>query len=239
MPTGSLQCGASSGRAPPSRCHDATLEAAVLEPTARPGHADSGGGHANALDDFPLGERFVDALAYATEAHRGQFRRGGRQPYVAHLLRVAGFVLEDGGAEDEAIAALLHDAAEDQGGEQRLADIRSHFGERVAEIVDALTDSYEAHKPPWAERKRRYLEHLGEADEATLRVSLADKLDNVRAIVHDLDTQGPEFWARFRRTPEEALWYYQTLAERLLVLHPGAMADEFDRLVAELRRRCG
>jgi (p)ppGpp synthase/HD superfamily hydrolase len=184
-----------------------------------------------ANDGFPLGERFVAALAYATD------RRGGSEPYIAHLLRVTGLVLEDGGGEDEAIAALLHDAAEDHGGRDRLSDIAELFGARVAAIVDGLTDSYESPKPAWIERKRRYVAHLEGADEPTLRVSLADKLDNVRAILHDLDVQGPVFWQCFRRRPQDAMWYYGELSDRLHALHPGAMADELARAVAELERR--
>jgi (p)ppGpp synthase/HD superfamily hydrolase len=129
----------------------------------------------------PLGERFADALAYATRVHRGQTRRG--KPYVAHLLRVTGMVLDDGGSEDEAIAALLHDAAEDHGGRRRLQDIRRRYGDAVAAIVDSCTDTYEHPAPPWRTRKQRYLEHLPSASPSALLVSLADKVDNVRGIL--------------------------------------------------------
>ncbi len=138
-----------------------------------------------------LGPRFDEALVYAADVHRDQRRKGTQTPYIAHLLHVAALVIEDGALagelnEDEAIAALLHDAAEDQGGEERLADIRSRFGERVAEIVAACSDTFEDPKPPWRERKEAYIARLRtETDRGILRVSAADKVHNCRAIVVD------------------------------------------------------
>jgi (p)ppGpp synthase/HD superfamily hydrolase len=176
-----------------------------------------------------LGERFADALSYASRVHRGQTRRG--QPYVAHLLRVTILVLEDGGSEDEAIAALLHDAAEDQGGRQRLQDIRCRYGEEVAAIVDSCTDSYEQPPPPWRARKQDYLEHLPASSPSALRVSLADKVDNARAIVRDQSTAGPP-----GVDDADTRWYYTSLARLFERLWPGAQADELSNLAAQLQR---
>ena len=138
-----------------------------------------------------LTDRFDRALLYATHVHGGQVRKGTDTPYVAHLLAVAATVLEYGGDEDLAIAALLHDSAEDQGGAARLEDVRNRFGERVARIVEACSDSLAdtakgERKAHWQERKETYIAHLLKADEDILRVSLADKVHNARAILRDL-----------------------------------------------------
>lgn len=173
-----------------------------------------------------LGERFEDALSYATRLHRGQTRRG--TPYVAHLLRVTGLVLDDGGSENEAIAALLHDAAEDHGGRRRLQDIRRRYGDEVAGIVDSCTDTYESPPPAWRVRKARYIEHLPQSSRSALLVSLADKIDNVRSLLAQ-DTQPGE--------QDDACWYYARLAEQFERLHPGPRADELAGLADELQRR--
>src|SRR3954453_20932533 len=138
-----------------------------------------------------LTDRFDRALLYATHVHGGQVRKGTTTPYVAHLLAVAATVLEYGGDEDLAIAALLHDSVEDQGGKARLEDIRNRFGDQVAHVVAACSDSLAdtgkgERKPAWQERKEAYIAHLDSADDAILRVSLADKVHNARAILRDL-----------------------------------------------------
>lgn len=166
--------------------------------------------------------------------HADQKRKGTQTPYLAHLLGVAGLVLCDSGGEDEAIAALLHDAVEDAGGLERLEDIRGLFGDRVAEIVAECSDSFEQPKPPWRERKEAYLAHLGTASDAALRVSLADKLDNARAILRDYRECGEELWKRFNADRGSQLWYYHSLADTFKERRPGPMADELARLVAEL-----
>lgn len=183
-----------------------------------------------------LGDRFVDALGYAARVHAGQRKKGDDQPYIAHLLRVAGFVLEDGGSENEAIAALLHDAPDDQGGLSRLAEIRRRYGEEVARLVNECTDSFMESKPPWRQLKERYVADLGDSSSGALRVSLADKLDNVRALARDYRIQGDELWVRAGKRQEDVLWYYQALAERFAQLRPGALADELARAIAELDR---
>lgn len=167
-----------------------------------------------------LGTRFADALAYVVDLHSDQRRKGTDVPYVAHLLAVAGLVIEDAAAtgdlrEDEAIAALLHDTAEDQGGEPRLAEISERFGPRVAAIVRACSDSLEADgdKAPWRERKDAYLAHLEtEPDAGILRVSLADKVNNARAVLADYRVLGEPFWERFNRDADTP-WYYRRLAD--------------------------
>jgi (p)ppGpp synthase/HD superfamily hydrolase len=183
-----------------------------------------------------LGERFVDALGYAARVHAGQRRANDGQPYVAHLLRVTGLVIQDGGPEDEAIAALLHDAVEDQGGLTRLKDIRDRYGEAVAEMVDECTDSYEDPKPPWRARKQRYLAELGGSSPGALRISVADKLDNVSSVIRAYRIDGEELWARWGKGPDDVRWYYGTLATRFAELRPGPLADALSRKVAELDR---
>lgn len=156
-----------------------------------------------------LTDRFDRALLYATHVHGGQVRKGTSTPYVAHLLAVAATVLEYGGDEDLAIAALLHDSVEDQGGKARLEDVRNRFGERVARIVEACSDSLAdtakgERKAHWRERKEAYLAHLRNADDDILRVSLADKVHNARAILRDLRKPevGEKVWARFSQPKE-------------------------------------
>ena len=183
-----------------------------------------------------LGERFEQALQFAATTHRTQARKGSGIPYVGHLLGVCSLVIEDGGDEDEAIAALLHDAAEDQGGERMLDEIRRRFGDRVAGIVAACSDTFESPKPPWRARKECYLEHLGRQPESVLRVSLADKLFNARAILRDYLLVGDELWVRFRSGRDGQLWYYRELADRFMTLLPGRMASELAAVVDDLEQ---
>ena len=183
-----------------------------------------------------LGNRFIDALGYATRAHDGQLRGSDDQPYIAHLLRVAGLVIQDGGSEDEAIAALLHDAVEDQGGLERLNDIRRRYGDAVADIVDECTDSYGEPRPPWRRRKEEYVASLDEASEGALLVSLADKLDNTRSMIRGYHIRGEEQWSTTGKSAGDVRWYYPTLASRFCALRPGPLADELRRTAAELDR---
>ena len=183
-----------------------------------------------------LGERFEGALEFAAATHRTQVRKGSGIPYVGHLLGVCSLVIEDGGSEDEAIAALLHDAAEDRGGERMLAEIRTRFGDNVADIVAACSDTFEMPKPPWQERKQTYIEHLDSQPEAVLRVSLADKLFNARAILRDYLVVGDQIWDRFKAGRDGQLWYYRELADRFSRLLPGRMAVELTEVVQELDR---
>jgi (p)ppGpp synthase/HD superfamily hydrolase len=181
-----------------------------------------------------LGPRFTRALELAYELHAGQTRKGSGVPYFGHLLGVTSIVIETGSSEDEAIAALLHDAAEDQGGRDTLARIRSEFGDDVAEIVESCSDSLDDPKPPWRERKRAYLEHLEEAGESALKVSLADKLHNARTIVVDYRDVGEALWERFNADRDQVLEYYRALAAIFSRLTPGALATELAVTVGEL-----
>lgn len=182
-----------------------------------------------------LSPRFREALDWAADLHRSQVRKGTDIPYVSHLLAVASLVLEHGGDEDQAIAALLHDAAEDQGGAPILEEIRLRFGDAVAEIVAACTDSLDAQKPEWKPRKEAYVASLREKSEAARLVSAADKLHNARAILADYRRQSEELWSRFNGG-RETLWYYRALADEFLRAGPREIAAELDRVVRELER---
>ena len=187
-------------------------------------------------DSTPLSERFDAALAYASAAHRTHFRKGTTIPYVSHLMGVASIALENGADEDQAIAALLHDPVEDQGGAPRLADIRTRFGDRVAAIVDHCTDTDEEPKPAWRPRKEAYIDHLSSVPRDALEVSLADKIHNAGAIVADLHCHGDRLWSRFNGGREGSLWYYRSLSDRFQEFVPGFGADRLARLVDEMER---
>ena len=182
-----------------------------------------------------LTTRFENALVYTARLHNGQIRKATNIPYISHLLSVSALVLENGGGEDEAIAALLHDAVEDQGGLPVLEDIRLIFGERVAVIVDGCTDAYGKPKPPWKERKERYLERLRDATPDVRRVSLADKLHNVRSLLEALRLEGPNVWDRFNGGLVGTLWYYQVLLDVFQSTGKDAMTDQFERVLVELK----
>jgi hypothetical protein len=149
---------------------------------------------------MPLSDRFDDALVYAARLHRDQIRKGSGIPYVSHLLAVCALVIEHGGSEDQAIAALLHDAAEDQGGEARLNDIRARYGAAVADTVADCTDAWTEPKPPWRPRKEAYLAALPSKPPTSLLVSLADKTHNECAILGDYRISGGRPWDRSRNT---------------------------------------
>jgi GTP pyrophosphokinase len=164
-------------------------------------------------------ERFVSAMIYAHQVHRHQRRKGTGIPYVAHVLGVAALAMEYGADEDEAIAALLHDAAEDGGGEATLAEIRAQFGDRVGDIVLGCSDSLvedPEDKLPWQERKENYLAHLENASASVCLVSAADKLHNVRSIIRDYQEHGEDIWERFQGRRDGTVWYYETVAHTLI-----------------------
>jgi GTP pyrophosphokinase len=183
---------------------------------------------------MPHGERFYDALAYAARLHAAQRRKGSDTPYVAHLLSVAALVIEQGGDEDEAIAALLHDAVEDQGGAAQLAEIRRRYGERVAAIVAGCTDAEIIPKPPWRERKLAYLARLPHESRSVRLVSAADKLHNVRSLVEDYRALGESVWQRFNGGREGTLWYYRTVTTILSESGDVPLAAPLARVVEEL-----
>ncbi len=181
-----------------------------------------------------LTSRFDEAFAYARDLHNDQRRKQTDIPYISHLMCVAGLVLENGGNEDQAIAALLHDAAEDCGGFETLAVIRERFGEAVAQIVADCTDSYDEQKGPWKPRKVAYLEKLLHKAKNSLLVSMADKTHNAEAIYGDWLTIGEQIWDRFSAPREETLWYYRSLANVFLSAYPSPLAQRLDRTVTAL-----
>jgi (p)ppGpp synthase/HD superfamily hydrolase len=181
-----------------------------------------------------LTERFERALVFAAHLHRNQRRKGSGVPYVAHLLAVCELTLEYGGDEDEAIAALLHDAIEDQGGAAARAEILDRFGPRVTEIVDGCTDSEETPKPAWRVRKEAYVERIRTASPSVRLVSACDKLHNARSLVMDYRIYGEALWGRFKGGRKGTLWYYRAMVNALRAAGPNAIVDELDRAVTEL-----
>jgi (p)ppGpp synthase/HD superfamily hydrolase len=181
-----------------------------------------------------LGPRFLRAFNFAGKKHAGQTRKASTIPYVAHLMGVASLVLEFGGDEDLAIAALLHDVVEDCGGAPMLKEVRQRFGSRVAKIVDGCTDSDSYPKPPWRERKERYIRHLKDADAETRLVSAADKLNNVRSILSDYREVRESIWLRFNGGRDGTLWYYRALLKEFLRSKPNRLIRELELAVGEL-----
>jgi (p)ppGpp synthase/HD superfamily hydrolase len=188
-----------------------------------------------------LSPRFSEALVWATHLHREQVRKGPNGiPYVGHLLAVAAIVIDFGGSEDEVIAALLHDAVEDQGGAPTLAMIRRLFGSDVAAIVDGCTDTDQHPKPAWQQRKERYIAHLVEAPAPVLLVAAADKLANARSLLTDLRQIGDAVWERFSGSKQQSLWYYRSVVDVLCETPVNrALLAELELTVAELERVAG
>jgi len=187
----------------------------------------------------PLTSRFDEALAYAHAAHDRQVRKVSGAPYLGHLMGVSSIVIDDGGSEDEAIAALLHDAAEDCGGRDRLEDIRARFGDAVAKIVEDCTDAWTTPKAPWPDRKRQYVAHARTLDRSSLRVSAADKVHNAYAILRGLRTSGERIWESFNAGPDDILAYYQSLVRAFREAGGGPLVDELDRIVRGIEREMG
>lgn len=180
-----------------------------------------------------LTQRFEQALLYAARLHSQQVRKGSGIPYMSHLLSVAALVLEMGGDEDQAIAALLHDAIEDQGGLETREVIRTHFGDDVVALVEGCTDSYTIPKKPWRERKQQYLEHLKTASPEVRRISLADKLHNARSILMDVESLGNKVWEKFQGGREGSLWYYHSLLT-IFEQQPNHWTKELGRILSHL-----
>ena len=182
-----------------------------------------------------LSSRFEEALIFAAQLHSKQTRKGTTIPYVAHLLAVSSLVITHGGDEDEAIAGLLHDAVEDQGGKATLDIIRTRFGNRVADIVDGCTDTDVTPKPPWRVRKEHYLMHLQSASPSVKLVAAADKLDNARAIIADYRTHGVAIWTRFNAGPEDQRWFYRACVTALQN-GPKCIVHELDTAVRQFEQ---
>jgi len=184
-----------------------------------------------------LSRQFEKALVYATRAHGDQTRKKTGIPYIAHILGVTAIAMEYGANETEAIAALLHDAVEDCGGERRLRDIERKFGKGVAKIVDGCTDTYEKPKPPWLERKKNYIAHLKDSDSSTRLVSASDKLHNTRAILAELRRDGLEVFGRFSGKKDGTLWYYRALVTAFREHRDhGDLVDELDRVATQIEK---
>jgi (p)ppGpp synthase/HD superfamily hydrolase len=186
-----------------------------------------------------LGLPFVDAVRYALDVHSKQARKGTTIPYAGHLFGVASLVIDDGGDEAQVIAALLHDAMEDGGGTPRLEDIRMRFGERVARIVKACSDSDAedpTQKDDWLIRKRKYLRHLHHLSEDSARVSISDKLHNARAILGDWRRDGDQLFDRFNGKKTGTLWYYACIVNALGSHRGSQLFQELERTVRELWR---
>lgn len=185
-----------------------------------------------------LSPRFDTALIFAAGYHREQRRKGTEIPYVAHLLAVTALAIEHGADEDEAIAAVLHDAMEDQG--VRFEELDKLFGRAVADIVRGCSDAEVIPKPPWRERKERYVTHVRSASSSVRLVSMCDKLHNARAILGDLRQHGEELWSRFTGGRDGSLWYYRALVEAYRAAGTTAatqpLLDELERTVGEIER---
>ncbi len=184
-----------------------------------------------------LTARFIRALGYAARLHSRQLRKGKDRPYVGHLLSVASIVIEHGGDEDAVIAALLHDAVEDQGGLPRLREIRRKFGARVARIVEGCTDAHETHKPPWRERKRRYIQRVHRESADVRLVSAADKLSNARELLADHHLEGDAVFERFHGKKDGTLWYYRALVREFRAAGATPLVQELSRVVTALENR--
>lgn len=179
-------------------------------------------------------ERFAEALVFANQLHATQVRKGSGVPYITHLLGVTSIALEYGANEDEAIAALLHDAIEDQGGAKTREEIRRRFGDNVTAIVDGCTDSEIIPKPPWRERKEVFIGGIATASPSVLLVSSADKLHNSRSILKDYRELGESVWERFKGGKEGSLWYYKSLVKAYRQVYFSPLIDELERVVMEL-----
>jgi (p)ppGpp synthase/HD superfamily hydrolase len=183
-----------------------------------------------------LTSRFEDALVFSAQLHATQKRKGGHIPYLSHLMSVAALVLEDGGDEDEAIAALLHDSAEDQGGRKTLKKIQARFGGRVADIVLECSDTLSTSKPRWKARKRKHIEHILSASPEAQRVITADKLHNARSVLRDLRSLGSRTWDKFQGGKDGTLWYYRAVQQALDRGSESYLLEELERVIIEIEK---
>ena len=186
-----------------------------------------------------LGPRLQKAFRYAAEKHAGQTRKQTAVPYLSHLMAVTSLVLEGGGDEDMAIAALLHDVVEDCGGMPRLREVHKMFGTRVAKIVEGCTDSFVDPKLPWIVRKKEYLERLKHEDAETRLVSASDKLHNVRTVIADYRQDGESIWKRFSGGRDGTLWYYRALSDEFQQRKANRITRELAIAVRELEKTVG
>ena len=196
------------------------------------------------IDAPLLSPRFALALQFANQIHAAQVRKGLGAPYISHLMAVSAQVLEYGGDEDQAIAALLHDAAEDCGGRPMLETVRVMFGNSVASIVECCTDTFEDPKPTWRPRKEAYIERMKREPASARLVVTADKLHNLSNTLRDIRTQGVDRWREaMAQTPNSAadkqLWYYRACRDALATGWTHPLLKEFSRAVAEFEQLLG
>ena len=178
--------------------------------------------------------KFEQALIYATQLHANQTRKVDKIPYISHLMSVSALILEAGGSEDEAIAGLLHDAVEDQGGKATREEIRQKFGETVVEIVDGCTETDITPKPPWKQRKIDYIDNIRNGSDSVKLVSLADKLHNARSLLIGYRNKGDKLWDYFSGSKEDKLWFYGELLEIYQQGNINFMTVELERILQEL-----
>jgi GTP pyrophosphokinase len=197
-------------------------------------HKGHEGSRRKTLSPIKLGPRFLRAFEFAAKMHKGQARKASTIPYITHLMGVASLVLEAGGDEDLAIGALLHDVVEDCGGAPMLKQVRRRFGARVAKVVDGCTDADTYPKPPWRERKEKYIARLRTEGADTRLVSAADKLNNIRSILSDYRAIGESVWSRFNGGRDGTLWYYRTLRDEFLRHKPNRITRDLDLAVKDL-----
>ncbi|MBC6475797.1 MAG: HD domain-containing protein [Hormoscilla sp. GM102CHS1] len=183
-----------------------------------------------------LSEKFTEALTFAAQLHATQKRKGSGVPYIAHLLGTASIALEYGANETEAIAALLHDAIEDQGGAPTREEIRRRFGDAVTAIVDGCTDADSIPKPPWRQRKEAYIASIPTASASVRLVTAADKLYNARSVLKDYRVLGEDLWQLFAGRKAGTLWYYRSLVEALRAAASIPLVEELDRVVTQIEQ---
>jgi len=187
-------------------------------------------------ENLILSPKFEQALLYAATIHAGQTRKGTTVPFLAHLMSVASIALEHGADENQAIAALLHDAVERAGGQARLEDIRARFGEKVAEIVEGCTQPRGTPEPPWRARKAAFIAHLPRSLDSVRLVAAADKLHNARTILRELRALGDSVWDRYSGGKEGMLWYYRCLVQAFKTGGLNPLVEELERVVTEIER---
>lgn len=190
----------------------------------------------NQINKPLLGDRFEKALIYAFQLHSNQFRKGSGIPYISHLMSVAALVLEDGGDENQAIAALLHDAIEDQGGDRTRQEIKAKFGDEVSSIVEGCTETDLTPKPPWRQRKLASIAKLSQVSTEVRRVMLADKLHNARSILADWHRSGEDVWQRFKGGKDGTLWYFESIVKAVPQQDNSFLAAELGRVVNQLNK---
>jgi (p)ppGpp synthase/HD superfamily hydrolase len=192
-----------------------------------------------------MSTRLYDALLHAVALHGNDVRKGSQIPVLSHLLNVCAIVQADGGSEDEAIAALLHDAIEDKPGQVSDATLANRYGSRVARMVRAATDTPRSwrgkgRKPSWLKRKKQYLARVVREQPSFLRPTVADKIDNVTSILRDYARHGEDLWSRFNAGKKRQLWYYRACCDAYK--QAGAsrrLVKELDGLIVMLEEAAG